>query len=166
MKKIVSICALLILTVLWSVSGQRPETREKIEAARIALITERLNLSPEQAQRFWPVYNEYNQKRHDLQQEFQQLRGSFDPKNASEEESRKMLEAGMKVKERQLDLERTYAERMQQVISTQQLLSLRKAEDDFREMLMQRIRDQQRQREQMQNDRMRNNDAIQKKRNN
>lgn len=166
MKKFIPLFTLLMLAVLTLASAQRPETREKIEAARIALITERLNLSPEQAQRFWPVYNEYNQKRHDLQREFQQLRGSFDPQKASEEENRKMLEAGMKVKERQLELERTYAERMQQVISTQQLLSLRKAEDDFREMLMQRIRDQQRQREQMQNDRMRNNDAIQKKRNN
>jgi hypothetical protein len=31
----------------------------KLESLKIAYITNRLNLSPEEAQRFWPIYNDY-----------------------------------------------------------------------------------------------------------
>ena len=41
-------------------------TNRQIEAARIGMITERLGLSPDQAQRFWPMYNEFSQKRQQI----------------------------------------------------------------------------------------------------
>ncbi len=31
----------------------------RLEALKIAYLTKRLNLSPEEAQKFWPVYNQY-----------------------------------------------------------------------------------------------------------
>ena len=37
--------------------GQANEGRESIEAARIALITERLGLTPEQAEKLWKKFN-------------------------------------------------------------------------------------------------------------
>lgn len=163
MKKVI---VLAVLLGSWAcVYAQSEETLEKIEAAKIALITERLDLTPEQAEKFWPVYKEFTNKQLELRNEFQQLRKKHDPKTATEEENKRMLERGMNIKERQLELERTYAERMQQVITTRQLMSLRKAEGDFREMLMQRVRQQQRQREQLRQDRMRNNDNNRRKQN-
>ena len=36
----------------------RQNAKAKLDAARIALITERLNLTPDQAQAFWPLYND------------------------------------------------------------------------------------------------------------
>jgi hypothetical protein len=35
------------------------DDRGKIEALKIAYLTKKLNLSPEEAQRFWPIYNNY-----------------------------------------------------------------------------------------------------------
>ena len=35
---------------------QEPKVREKIEAARIAYITDQLALTPEEAEKFWPIY--------------------------------------------------------------------------------------------------------------
>jgi hypothetical protein len=40
-------------------SGQR---MSRVEATKMAYITNQVNLSPEEAQRFWPVYNSYNQE--------------------------------------------------------------------------------------------------------
>ena len=37
----------------------RPRQEGALEAMKIAFITKRLNLSPEEAQRFWPIYNQY-----------------------------------------------------------------------------------------------------------
>src|SRR6476660_7690060 len=47
-----------------------PKAKEKINAARIAYITERLGLTPEEAEKFWPVYREYSQKRKEIRQQF------------------------------------------------------------------------------------------------
>ena len=159
------ITLVLTLTAL-GLRAQNPSTMERVEAAKIALITERLELTPEQAEKFWPIYREFSEQQRNLRKEFNNLRTNHNPQTASEEENQKMLEMGMQIKERQLGLERTYSERMQQVITTRQLMSLRKAEDDFKEMLMKRIREQQGQRDQMRQDRIRNNDNMQRKRNN
>ena len=39
-------------------NNQKPDG-SRLEALRIAYITKRLNLTPEEAQKFWPVYNQY-----------------------------------------------------------------------------------------------------------
>ena len=115
------------------------EARRKIESARIALITDRLDLTPEQAEKFWPVYREYNAQRNELRKEFQGARGNVSRENLTEEESQRLLNLGMKIKEQQLALEKKYADRLGSIISNRQLLALRTAEDDFRTMLLQRL---------------------------
>ncbi len=159
MKNILGL--LLLLTVLAS-SAQTPQ--EKIEAAKIALITERLSLTPEQAQKFWPIYNEFAKRQQEVRQAFAQARRNHDPKTASEEENKRILEMGMKAKEQTLQLEKQYSERLLEVINNRQLLSLRKAEDDFTQMIIKRLRDQQQKRDQVR-DRMQNNQDNQKRRN-
>ncbi|GAA0891292.1 hypothetical protein GCM10009122_09710 [Fulvivirga kasyanovii] len=131
--------------------AQSKEALEKIESARIALITERLELTPEQAEKFWPLYREYSEKRKELRQEFMDARQSVDRKDMTEEESKMLLNKGLELKERQLNIDRTYAERLTRVISTQQLLQLRKAEDDFRRMLLERLERRRDQRERINN---------------
>ena len=149
-----------LLTVSLSMMAQSPETMKKIEAAKIALITERLNLTPEQAEKFWPVYREYSTKNREVRKDFDQARRSFDPNSASEEENKKMLEMANRVKQRQLDLEQEYSQRILKVISSRQLNNLRKAESDFKEMLLRRIKAQQ-----MQKQRNRANERLKNRRN-
>ncbi len=143
--------------------GSTQSVNDKIEARKIALITQRLELTPEQAAKFWPIYRELSLKQKDIRQDFRLQRQNFDPKNASEEEMKKMIDLGLKVKERQLNLEREYAERMRQVITNRQMVNLRRAEEEFRQRLMERI---QRQRQNAQQQRQRSNNARNKRRNN
>ena len=48
--------------------AQRTENREKIKSLKVAFITDRLELSAKEAQQFWPVYNDYEDKREALRQ--------------------------------------------------------------------------------------------------
>lgn len=63
---------LLIVTLFFSLFGisvaqlrnnfnnpNNPNKGEKVEAIKIGYITQKLNLSPEEAQRFFPIYNQY-----------------------------------------------------------------------------------------------------------
>lgn len=61
MKKILFILTLLFLNVafLRAQDGEDQKRGEKVEALKVAFITQKLNLSSDEAQRFWPVYNRY-----------------------------------------------------------------------------------------------------------
>ena len=158
--------ACLTFTISSAQDVANPEARKKIQAARIALITERLGLTPEQAEKFWPVYKEFSEKRREARREFVRARRSHDPRTASEEENQRLVQMGLEVKQRELNLEREYSERLLRVIDTRQLVSLKQAEDDFRQMILRRIdqqRNQQDRREQLRN---RNQDQLQRRRNN
>lgn len=48
-----------LLTLGGGMAQQAPAAEEKIESLRIAFLTRQLNLSTDEAQRFWPVYNSY-----------------------------------------------------------------------------------------------------------
>ncbi|MEP0987254.1 Spy/CpxP family protein refolding chaperone [Ekhidna sp.] len=151
MKKLLTI---MLISFALGAFSQSPEAMKKIEAAKIALITERLELTPQQAEKFWPIYREFGKQRQEIRQDFDKARRNFDPNKASEEENKKMLEMANQVKERQLKLERVYSDRILKVISTRQLNNLRKAENDFKEMLLRRIRA-----EQMKRQKQRRNDG-------
>lgn len=134
--------ALVLLCALCgsvSLRAQSPEAMKKIESARIALISERLGLTPDQAEKFWPLYREYAEQRRDIRQQLQQERRANEPGTLSDAESRALMERALELKQRELNLEKTYSERLLQVISSQQMLQLRNAERDFHEMLLRRL---------------------------
>ncbi len=142
--------AMVMATALFA---QDKEAMKKIESARIALITDRLGLSPEQAREFWPVYNEYAQHKRELRTQITEARGNVNLQNISEQESKRLMELRMNIKEKELNLEKEYTKRLMNVISSRQILALRNAEDDFKRMLLQRI--EQRRRQQINQERMR-----------
>lgn len=146
----------LVVLLVWATStayAQNQEALDKIESAKIALITERLELTPEQAEKFWPLYHEYSKEREVLRGEYREFRQQNRGRELTEEESKKLLEQGQQFKERQLQIDRVYSERLNQVITNRQILQLRAAEDDFRKMLLERLQqrsNQMEQRERMQ----------------
>lgn len=113
--------------------------REKLEAARIALITNRLGLTPEQAEKFWPIYREFTQKRQEYRQEFRQQQKTIDPNNPDPKKQQELVNLGIQLKQKDLDLEKEYSSRILQVINAKQLLNLRTAEQDFRKMIIDQL---------------------------
>ena len=116
-----------------------PKAREKVEAARIGLISSRLGLTPEQAEKFWPIDREFTQKRIELRQEFRTRQQALDPNKPDPKKQEELVNFGLQLKQKDLDLEKDYSGRILQVISPQQLLSLRKAEQDFRQLILNQL---------------------------
>lgn len=140
MKKLLLVVIVsLTLTGLHAQGGANPDAREKIKATRIAVITDKLGLSAEQAQQFWPVYNEFVQKRQSLVREFGEARRKANEGGTSEQEQRELLDLRHNLKRQELDLEKEYSDRLLRVIDTRQLGQLRQAEEEFRRMLRDHI---------------------------
>ena len=135
-----------------------PKAEQKIKAAHAAYITERLGLTPEEAEKFWPVYREYSQKRQEIRQQLKTAR----EKGTSEKE---LLDLDLKVKQQQLDLEKDYSGRLQKVITPQKMMNLRQAEGDFRRLLLRQIQQRQMHQERRQQQRERTQQRLQQRNN-
>jgi hypothetical protein len=145
MKTIIHVLLILLALPLLAQEEQVKDQKaqEKIKAARIAFITERLGLTPDEAEKFWPVYHEFATKRTALRQEFEQAKRNPNPQRTKEENERQLLDLSFQLKQRELDLEKEYSGRILNTIPAQKLIALRQAEQDFRNMIIKQIQQRQ-----------------------
>ena len=105
---------------------------KQIESVKVAFITQRLDLTTEESQRFWPVYNNY-------QQEMQQLVGR------KHKERFEMKKAGTPVDELKLDseileLRKRYRIEFTKVLPKEKVTLFYQAEREFRQELIQHLK--------------------------
>jgi len=132
-------------------AGQDPKVRDKIQAARIAYITDQLKLTPAEAEKFWPIYREFAEKRHALRQQLKDMQAKPDQSKSPEQNDKDLVDNQFKVKQQELNLEKDYSGKLLNVISAQKLRTLPEAERRFRQMIIEQI-----QRRQLQMERQRN----------
>src|SRR4030043_2082544 len=90
-RRTISLIAILILAPCLT-RAQNPN-QERLNAYKIAFFTKRLNLTPGEAEKFWPVYNEFQETKTRIQLERQELNRNFN-KNGLNMNDREMTEAG------------------------------------------------------------------------
>lgn len=140
-----------------------PRAREKIEAARIGMITNKLGLTPAQAEKFWPIYREFSDRRMDIRKEFKAEQDKVKPENTTPEQQKRLVELGLNLKQRELDLEKTYSGKLLNVISADQMLNLRTAERDFQRMIINQLQQRREMQQRKENFRDRNQNLRQKR---
>ncbi len=116
---------------------------QEIKAQKSAYITTQLGLTPEQAQQFWPIYNEMDEKREALRREMKDILkvGRDSDKELTESEASQLIEKGLVNRQKELDLEKTYTERFKKAIGAVKTVQLRKAEHDFNREVLRKFRD-------------------------
>ena len=106
---------------------------EKLEAQKVAFFTQKLDLSPEEAQVFWPVYNEYSKQK----KEFREKRmPRIDPEEIDDTQATEMLSQHFKNKELSLALDKEYAEKFSKVLAPKKVLMLFVLERRFKEEVL------------------------------
>ncbi|WP_431158599.1 sensor of ECF-type sigma factor [Winogradskyella poriferorum] len=140
MKRLIPIFILLI-----SLSGhaQRDgKMNERIKAQKVAFITEKLSLTAEEAQQFWPIYNAFEESREriksgPLRQVKMKIRSNPD---MSDNEARKLLDQILNAENEIHNAKMKLAEDLQSVLSPKKIIRLRAAEDEFNRELLQRLK--------------------------
>jgi Skp family chaperone for outer membrane proteins len=126
MKKYFYIASLFLLAFL-QVKAQPPQADDKlqqIEAIHIAYITKELNLTTEEAQKFWPVYNTYQAEAKQLMKEHNDKKGSA-------------LEWDEKI----LNLRKKYRTEFLKAINENKFNRFIRAENAWRNKLRERLKD-------------------------
>ncbi|GHB49270.1 Spy/CpxP family protein refolding chaperone [Mongoliitalea lutea] len=109
---------------------QRGYDREKLESARIAFITNRLELKPDQAEKFWPLFNQYNEQRSAIMETLVGL-NRISAANISEVEAKEIIQKRLANQQKMLDLEAAFMESIIKVITPKQAVQLSGVNREF-----------------------------------
>lgn len=139
MNRLVLIALLCCTAIL---SAQDKDKWEKIKSLKVAFITDRLELSSKEAQNFWPVYNEYEEKRHVLwEKEHSQIKNKIrDVETLSDKEATALLALYLDFEKEEEDLDNSFLKEISKVISPKKTLLLLKSEEDFKRQLIKQYR--------------------------
>lgn len=125
--------------------AQPRNMQDRIEALRIAFFTEKLQLTPQESQNFWPLYNEYQEKEKTIRQSYK------DDKSLelmSDAEAEKLIENTFLMEEQMLGLKKEYYQKMRKVLPVRKVALLSRIERQFKERLLEEWRNRQEDRQQ------------------
>jgi len=134
----------LIFTVGFSQSGfsqvQELELskREKLEALKVAHITEKLALTPDEAQTFWPLYNEMEAKMRVIRRLRRKNRKDTKANHdqLSEKELMAAIEAELDFEQKELNLKKEYSKKFSTVLPIKKVVLLHEAQEGFKRRLL------------------------------
>ena len=150
LKFITALMGLVILCMTGTFAQQRPAPRpgprpgmakprmemERLESAKIGFLTQKLDLSPREAEKFWPVYNQYQKELKALAKERMAERKAEQQVSADER-----LNEQMEMESRMLEIRKKYTREFSKVISSEKVLHLYEAEKEFRRELIKRLQE-------------------------
>jgi hypothetical protein len=110
--------------------------------SRIAIYTEELNLTADEAKVFWPLFNEYSQKQKELKMQSNELKMKYgNMNNISNNEAIEAINKFLELEQKELDLKKEYMNKIARVIPPQKALRINKAEQRFKKALLEQIKD-------------------------
>jgi hypothetical protein len=119
--------------------------KERVQAMKVAFLTDKLNLTAADAEKFWPVYNEFQDKRDALQKTFRQkakMTKDTPPELLTEEQADEIINAQVQEEQSQLDLKKEYLPKFKKLIGSKKVVGMYLAEKEFNKMLLQKLKEQ------------------------
>ena len=123
-------------------SAQLKGNPDDIEAKRIGFITQQLQLTPEEAKVFWPVYNKYHDEMEALRKgratELLSAKINFD--SMTDDEVNKLIDNEFSSRQKEIDIQRKYNTEFKKVLPVKKVAKLYRAEQLFKIMLIKEMK--------------------------
>jgi Spy/CpxP family protein refolding chaperone len=142
---------LIALISITSFGQNRPlrehfkEKKEHIKALKVAFITTELNLTPEEAAKFWPLFNYFEDKQQEIKKQklkaYVERTDNNSIDNLSEKEAAALLTQMENIEEDLYQLKKKFISNLKGVLPSTKILKLKKAEEQFSKKLLQQYRD-------------------------
>jgi len=136
----------LLLALIINLSSYAQNKRENIQAMKVAFITQKLDLTPQEAQQFWPLYNQYSEKTIELRKKRRQSRqGNRENRpnldSLSDKEIEQLVNNDLIIRQKELDLQKEYNEKFKAVLPIKKVAKLYAAEEQFKVVLINKLKD-------------------------
>lgn len=137
MKRLFFVFLSTIFTPLAALNAQDGMS-DRIKALRSEIYTRVLSLTPDEADKFWPIFYEYNNNKETLQK---QLRPETSIDNMSDQEVEEYVKKRFEIQQKELDLEKEFVQKLRKVLPIRKIAKLPRAEREFRESLIRRLQE-------------------------
>lgn len=147
-KKIIIITAALVFGAVNAFANNeaKEDWKEKLQAEKIAFLTMEIGLTPQEAQVFWPVYNEINEEKD--QAMYEAIKYYWEMSKAieagkPEKEIKTLLDKYLEAQEKQRKIDNEAADKYKKVLPTAKVAKLYIGEEKFRRLNIRKLRDMQ-----------------------
>ncbi|MCZ4408406.1 hypothetical protein O3Q51_06275 [Cryomorphaceae bacterium 1068] len=146
MKNAIITLLVLLPAIVWGQMGHpselSPEKRKEIEGMKVAYLTSQMDLSPEEAQVFWPVYNQFRDEmdahRSEGRKKYQLFK--INESELSDEELIEQMESRFDHERERIAIEEKYFKQFVEILSPQKVLAMMEAEEGFKRELLRKVR--------------------------
>ena len=144
MKKLISLACLFFTTMTLIAQPEgRKGMKDKIRTLKIEFITEKLDLSSVEAEKFWPIYNVFDKAYMELRHE--KLKGLKDNlkkeiNEISEVAALSKLNEMTAIEDELVQLKQSFRTQLEGIISNKKILLLKIAEDGFNRRMMDKLK--------------------------
>ncbi len=139
MNKIKIIVLTLLAFPLWGQVHHGKKFNERFHAKKIAFITSHLDLTPQEAEKFWPVYNQYEKQRMSLAEQ----RNPIVEKRVdewSDNDADAYIQGMLLVEEKTLQLKKDFIRQLRGILPAQKVAKLVFVERRFRERILRQLK--------------------------
>ena len=112
--------------------------KNKMESYRIAYITDKLSLTPEEAQRFWPIYNQFRDQLKEIRKD---AKGQKAIEDMTDNEAENAISGNFEREEKVAALKKEYVKKLKGVIPPKKIAQLQQVEQDFKKEVLQRMKE-------------------------
>ena len=139
---------LLVISVFFSISfsaQMNKKSREKIKTLKIAYITEELDLTVDEAQKFWPIYNKYDEEQHSFRNKSKSeirklIKQKGDLNAITNKEAERLISLKLKNDENLLKSQKEFIYKVKKILPYKKILKLQIAEMEFGRKLMRKYK--------------------------
>ena len=144
-KKILPILFLFLSFNFYAQNENFKDKKEQIRAMKVAFFTTELDLTSSEAEKFWPLYNTFDEKQFELRHQkmksyFKRMQGDNLDK-ISEKDATALLEQIQDNEDDLYSLRKKFMQSIKEILPSIKILKLKKAEENFNRKLLQQYRD-------------------------
>lgn len=144
-KKILPILLLLSSFNFYAQGENMKEKKEQIKALKVAFLTTELDLTAKEAEKFWPIYNTFDDKQFELRhlkmQACKNRMSELALDQMSEKEASLLLAQMESTDEELFLLRKNYIRSLKKVLPAVKIIKLRVSEENFNRKLLHQYRD-------------------------
>ena len=137
MRRGIIVILILLMIPAVKLTAQNPNL-EKLNAYKIAFFTRRLNLSSPEAEKFWPVYNEYQRQKVAIQLERNSILKSFN-QNENNLNDNQVTELGDKLIStmvQETEIAVTFHKKLKEILPPAKVIRLYQVENQYKTQLL------------------------------
>ncbi|TRX00250.1 sensor of ECF-type sigma factor [Flavobacterium gawalongense] len=143
-KKLFPILLLFVSFNFYAQGEKMKEKKEQIKALKVAFLTTELDLTANEAEKFWPIYNTFDDKqfelRHQKMKTFMRKMNDGSLDKMTEKEANTFLTQMESTEEELFLLRKKFMQNLKGIFPAVKIIKLRKAEEDFNRKLLQQYR--------------------------